>query len=293
MLLFLPFRKASDLVRNGSHQLAFQEAYREDALDSCFAVIAPNIQTIHNSVESGIPQNSLTADTVLVEPDDFRGDSQVDNSDFMIEDVMEGVSEICGDNDGEQLIADSRVLNPSFRGECMQEHYLQPPASDFKELKSVIEVQNDGADQSKITADSSDTGKGLFTTSISELNSLAMHQVVVFADPDGQSDHVFSKATVAATGSWQSIIAWGLKEQLDTEQQTAFEILAATYVLTFYEGATYQNGEEDASYLENITQLCVLARRKMTEPTPLRMFITGPAGAGKCKLLRVAFALDD
>ena len=39
------------------------------------------------------------------------------------------------------------------------------------------------------------------------------------------------KVNVDANGTWQSISKWGKNEGLNKEQQTAFEILAAKYVI--------------------------------------------------------------
>ena len=71
--------------------------------------------------------------------------------------------------------------------------------------------------------------------------------------------------------------------QLDTEQQTAFEILVATYVLTFYEDAKNSAGNDMEQFLLQKEELYVLTRQGKYFGKPLRMFVTGPAGAGKCK----------
>ena len=87
--------------------------------------------------------------------------------------------------------------------------------------------------------------------------------------------------------SWKSILAWGRKANLDPEQQTAFEILAATYVLTFFEEGDIDCGNpSQASIMEHFEtekeKLRQLARRKPDQERPLQLFVTGPAGAGKC-----------
>ena len=89
---------------------------------------------------------------------------------------------------------------------------------------------------------------------------------------------------VDANGSWQSIRIWGQMEKLDPEQQVAFEILAATYVLTFYNDSS-QDLPETAfrPFEEQKVQLKRFARQTENSRTPLRLFVTGPAGAGKCK----------
>jgi hypothetical protein len=87
-----------------------------------------------------------------------------------------------------------------------------------------------------------------------------------------------------ACGSWQSVVKWGQRAGLDAEQQVAFEILAATYVLTFYDEAEHNMADGTiAEFMENKARLMQLARRNPARKEPLRMFVTGPAGAGKCK----------
>jgi hypothetical protein len=45
------------------------------------------------------------------------------------------------------------------------------------------------------------------------------------------------KRNINANGTWQSISKWGKSEGLNREQQTAFEIVAAMYVLSFNDEA--------------------------------------------------------
>ena len=98
-----------------------------------------------------------------------------------------------------------------------------------------------------------------------------------------------NKRRVNANGTWDSIVAYGKIAKLDKEQQTAYEILAATYVLSFYEEAekNLTTEQEKQAHQEQKSKLCKLARRGNTSQPmpdqPLRMFVTGPAGAGKCK----------
>jgi hypothetical protein len=95
-------------------------------------------------------------------------------------------------------------------------------------------------------------------------------------------NEVTQNSNVNANGTCESIVLWGRKAGLDPEQQCAFEILAATYVLTFYEDATFDIGEDKSDFTQRKEKLQLYARRK-PDSAPLIMFITGPAGAGKCK----------
>jgi pantothenate kinase-related protein Tda10 len=93
------------------------------------------------------------------------------------------------------------------------------------------------------------------------------------------------KEIINANGTWQSIQKWGKNEVLDDDQQTAFEILAATYVLMFSDQAIIDttNSETLNAFNVRVKGLLQLARKSEDIEKPLCMFITGPAGAGKCK----------
>ena len=120
----------------------------------------------------------------------------------------------------------------------------------------------------------------LFRTSIEQLNSLCLSQQVLQGS-FGAATETF----VEATGSCESIESWGLKANFDQQQLTAFEIIAATYVLNFYDGAV-PSGDlnyNNTDYQYQRKRLCKLARRDENSQQPLRMFVTGGGGAGKCK----------
>jgi len=97
---------------------------------------------------------------------------------------------------------------------------------------------------------------------------------------DNESDPYIARQlknyNIKATGSAPSIILWGKKANLDAEQQMAYEIITATFVLDYVEEANIRNSEV-------IDKLKQLARRNKNPDRPMVLFITGPAGAGKCK----------
>ena len=111
-----------------------------------------------------------------------------------------------------------------------------------------------------------------FVTTVSELNTLVYRSLLV---PEDSNLH---NQTSNATGSVASIIEWCKNDRLDTNQQIAVEIIVATYILTFYEDANA--GEAILHEKEGLSRL---ARQRPNTNEILRMFITGPAGAGKCK----------
>jgi len=176
------------------------------------------------------------------------------------------------------LTEDAACLSPKFGQKSLQEKKFTVPVvplEDAKPLEEVISLP------SKLAANvQTDTNpyEGRFHTSTSELNTLAMTQFLVQDEDSGPN----TPKIIHANGSWQSIVAWGKEAGLDSEQQTAFEILAATYVLTFYDEATHIPIENDEDFKKQKESLCTIARRQLTLDKPLRMFITGAAGAGKC-----------
>ena len=107
---------------------------------------------------------------------------------------------------------------------------------------------------------------------MSELNTLLISQL---ADRENQNR---TNKTANATGTVQSIVHWCKNDRLDKNQQIAVEIMVVTYVLTFYE-----NTPEDIELPTESENLRKLARERPDTDEKLRMFITGPAGAGKCK----------
>jgi hypothetical protein len=116
------------------------------------------------------------------------------------------------------------------------------------------------------------------------LNTLALPTTITRTQANEGSDGV-EKEIISANRTWQSIQKWGENEVLDDDQQTAFERLGATYVLTFSDEAIINTTDLETSnaFDVRVKGLLQLARKSEDIKKPLCMFITGPAGAGKCK----------
>jgi hypothetical protein len=87
-----------------------------------------------------------------------------------------------------------------------------------------------------------------FATSVIALNSLAFQCII--------RNHQGSNAnkTQHATGTVESVLQWGMNDNLDTNQKLAFEILAATYILTFHNDAIGTEALDEFDGLEELTQ---------------------------------------
>ena len=89
MILFLPFRLLKDLKIDESYQKAFQEAYKDGKFGRRMIEIAENIQTIHNSLASSIPENQLTAETFLAKDCLLETMNEEDKDNY--EDMLAGI----------------------------------------------------------------------------------------------------------------------------------------------------------------------------------------------------------
>jgi hypothetical protein len=93
MLLFVPFRSREDLEPDGGfYQNALQKAQEDGRITNDMIEIAEIIQTIHNSLASRLPENSLSAETKLTETvalENANGDDDDDDDDY--EDLLASI----------------------------------------------------------------------------------------------------------------------------------------------------------------------------------------------------------
>ena len=274
MILFVPFRTKEDLQIDGCYQKGLQKAHADGKITEEMIEIAENIQTIHNSLASGIPENTLSAETCLVEAGDFENNDDDDDTDNYDE-LMATMGELFGSlANGEGLKEDSKTVDIQYGNKQMEGTTVPTTAlEDVIEISQHPEIYGNPY-QTEYAAER-------FESTKTKLNTLAMQTTISRSQADDNTE----KTIINANGTWQSISKWGENEGLDGEQQTAFEILAARYVLSFYEEAISDttNSETITAFVDNKHKLYQLTRRKSEDNTPLCMFITGPAGAGKCK----------
>lgn len=277
MLLFLPFRSREDFETDGCYQNAFQRAYNESRITEDMIQIAENIQTIHNSLASDIPPNTLSAETSELETGDFENtseDNEEDNNNALLASIGELFVNL---TNGDGLKEETKTLDVQFGNKETEETILQHIELEtaFEEFKS--------EDKSAATQCMKYKNER-FCSPFQNLNSLAMQTTITRSEAE-ENLNAPQKEIINANGTWQSIAKWGENNGLDKEQQTGFEILAAMYVLSFYDEAIV-NATTDGSFEEFVKRkkdLCLLARRNMETDDTLCMFITGPAGAGKCE----------
>jgi hypothetical protein len=288
MLLFLPLRTDDDLKIDGSYQKGWLKALEHGRFSEEMIEIADNIQTIHNSLESSIPSNCLTLVTGV---DGIPEDPEENNFEHSTTgDMLASIGELFASTNGEKIMTeDSKEINPKYISKFSKILFPMVESEEEQATGIILEsvIQHQESEDTNNFAINGNYNTERFCTNVSELNSLYSQRIVRRDDATSDILDINKKRTIKATGSCESIEFWGKNANLDTEQQMAFEILAASYVLTFYKEATSSHGmnHDDLNYITRIRDLHTLSRRSVTEFKPLRLFVTGPAGAGKCKEL--------
>ncbi len=282
MVLFMPFRSEADFTFNGSYQRQWKAAFDHGAFTKSIIEIAENIQTIHNSLDASLTPNFLSNRTVLEEIDE-----SIENQNTIPDDYLTSIGEFFASRSGKNIMTgDADHIDPSFCGKLLESKIMQKEkyvqASVLQDVFSYSDIDSVSQKRKKQKHYTS-----LFRTTIEQLNSLCLSQQVL-QESFSETTETFVETTetfVEATGSCESIESWGLKANFDQQQLTAFEIIAATYVLNFYDGAL-PSGDlnyNNTDYQYQRKRLCKLARRDEHSQQPLRMFVTGGGGAGKCK----------
>jgi hypothetical protein len=321
LILFVPFRKHEDLLKEGNYTLRMQEAIKKNEIKEEMIHIANNIQTIHNSLNSPMVENILTGNTILEEPDGCERD-EGDNT-KEANDILLRIGTSLASSMGDMLKEESKDINPIFG---KQKTYNRD-IDTFGVIPDAFDIEGEQINGTSGSQSNVYTGER-FSVNTSILNKLVMKTFLSSKDMEkkmttGEEEHQEGKTyQVEATGTWQSIIEWGRANGLDEDQQTAFEILSATFVLSFHNGKTddvpasneakdqydalrnlaRKKEEENKNTILGVNKAAIYQVEKKgnatilseeetsTKPNetkrnnePLRLFITGPAGAGKCK----------
>ena len=275
LILFIPFRKLEDLKGNSeTYQDAFRILEKSGGIPRKVISYANNIQDIHNSINVKLPQNMLSSSTcaddgTIDDEDEHQHRETVEANEQMMEMIANVLAQT--DNGPETVATMPKIVSPILSRSKADDPKIKFSRNPIQLSKSETIVYEISDAISEGTKKKAKEPQNIFSAKISTLNKLIMRQLV---DPENQ--HQTNK-TDNATGSVHSIIRWCQNDRLDTNQQIAVEIMASTYVLTFFSDAEY-----DTIPSEREQDLRKLSRERGNTDEKLRMFITGPAGAGKC-----------
>jgi hypothetical protein len=306
LILFVSFRKKEDLLKNGSYTSRMQEAISDNLISDDMIKIADNIQTIHNSLSSPMVANILTSTTVMDDPEECDADNEENAKNA--NDILLRIGTALASSSVKILTQEATDLYPIFGKRVICQHDIDL----FGAIPDAFDTEGEHPNGSNGN-EANIYGTERYSTKTSTLNRLVMKTFLSTKEMEKKSsgststvDNMEKVATkqVEAIGTWQSIVAWGRVNGLDCEQQTAFEILTATFVLSFYNGKSNDvppsmETEEQGDALRKLARQKEDSKNNMVPPStkaayndlkysehkhrPLRLFLTGPAGAGKCK----------
>ena len=295
MMLFTPFRNHDELKISGSYTRRLQFLHQMKRIASASIHVANNIQNIRNSLNSTMMQNVFPTETELpVDDDDYeRVMDDEDLPDFDIEAILQQTGEIMTPPDMQKPITEEATsFSPSCADADEEQEYTNDDHVDsFRNLEDAFENPIGNPSSSPPLSESPPNARQF--AHMRKFNTLVLSRFIErnsAYDPAGESPGN-REFNVDAIGTWQSVVAWGKNAKLDPEQQIAFEILAATFVLGFLDEAEGVSEMSDTT-ATNKAGLEALARRGILyKNEPLCAYITGPAGAGKCKSTVIQWTL--
>jgi 6-pyruvoyl-tetrahydropterin synthase len=277
LILFYPFRDRGDLLSGDVAN--YQEKFRAviPDIDERMLEVANNIQNISNSLKSKMPGNILLDSTDLEEEiaADKEHQSNGEDNDYtnLLSDMQSYLTSIGGDG-SDNMTEEATAFEPNFATYTNAGEVITSDEEAFAYINTTA-----------IPADDENTNtqkpERRWHTTTAELNTLLMTTRTVTTE----NQHT------PVDGSADSIIQYGRDRQLDPEQQLAFQIITATYVLTFFEEAVSDPIVNFPRVDEERAKLNLLAKPLNPESTDhLRLFVTGPAGAGKSAILQTMLA---
>ena len=269
LVAFGVHRKVEDLKLCESHKNRLIQDCEKGLFNDC-SEIANNTQNIRNSLDAG----TMNDDKPMEEMDDESEMDQTENDESRR--IHSMISEFFDSESGTEKLTEEAVHcsmeEPSFDDTSV------PNGPIWENEPQSVFVDCTGEKQKQKKAFFT---KQRFVPSVCGMNTLIQQHFDMGNNAKG-------KRNIKPTGSVSSIIAFGVSNGLDEEQQKAFEILTATFVLTFIDDV--MNGDSDVPFTEEASTLLQskeelehLAQTNKRKNKPLRMFLTGPAGAGKCE----------
>ena len=274
LLLFHPFRSMDDLKsiqQNQQPVLSHQNKFREalPMIDPALIKVANNIQNITNSMNSKMPDNLLLDSTELETEIEEEMERQEAEEDTILSRNLDAY--LARPSPPSENVVEPTSFKPAVAS------YPNTPLGDVYETDAFKDI-SDNLPQQPDRIPPDERRPTRFVASTRALNSLLMTT---------HDARLNNQGTFRADGSAESIISFGKTRGLDSNQQLAFQIIVATYVLTFYDEASPANDNLDLNLFESeIIRLRELAKPlNPTSTSRLRMLVTGPAGAGKSAIL--------
>ena len=309
LVLYVPFRSIEDITISGSFHKKFRSLFHNGVPNEIQDMLS-NIQLFYNSMRLPPRDDPLHDSTApFAAPTADKGDEteEEDDDNFFdgIFDVLGGSNQHATQNNGNN--SNSRLSLQTLRKEgrrgcgfydlpelatCTPKRTNESQANSRIPQDFVSTVHEPAATSSTTAQKKKYSGRD--QPSLNQLMALTYRNTRrrIQASNDRQQDTV----TVDADGTVLSIIEWSLQKELnlDTEQQLAFQIATAAYVLTYYDDARQVDptrADEGQNIRSQMRHDFIVEKKKLRRlarlkaSAPLRMFLDGAGGSGKSRVV--------
>ena len=283
MILFVPYRDPSDLKLNDT----FLDKYRQTIVDERNTLkpdVIQNFQNCHNALRVERAKDPLFDSTVIYETEEDasrnRGEIDLDIDEDIDMAVLDGIHLEDADEGQHDVQSTSMSL------EWMKDQGSHIPGGEPYDLD--ISVERDSNVFSEPTDGEERTAKkrgfSRDTVSQTRLIELSLNKGLTSIEANEKK-----RVVECANGTPESIQKWGVAYGLDMKQLASFEVLCATFVLTYYTEAyinldapTIASGVRSTRHtFKTLTQ----ELRRLGGKEQLIMFMTGPGGSGKTRVI--------
>ena len=298
LLLFLPFREKNNLLLDNSYTKKFRQVVAENKFDDTIFRFLQNLQdTKSNNLRSSLTDDDLQRHTLLPSNTHLPYNANIHSSDddesttsdvhlndllHLMEDVAQYISsETSPDNIYKPLTYNCFGIRNKGRWQC---GFSKLPVLDGIKMPVVHNFVTTTSTQILDDSNQTETIQRIPPTQRQLTQILITHQGREhrsFGDITGQHENV---SVCKPNGSAKSIIDWARKSKLDKTQQRAFEIIAGSFVLSYYDTA---ESTKDARhhYSREKRRLRTLVHNNIWSNNQLICFLHGPGGSGKTALI--------
>jgi hypothetical protein len=311
LCLFVPFRdvEAFETVQGQYFAHKLRAAIESNTISGLSVIRLQNIQNCHNMMQAGRQKDILEQRTVPL-PDPIN--TKKNDYDEETQKELEAHIDMCLTELVADLDEDNALRSPndpiSLLGIRMQGSnncgFEGIRAMEVDRLSRVYEIQRTNYEDNNSIGDQDST----------ELTSghVRMDNIVTKARLTELSIRVVARNVsninevkdIPPVGSADSIQKWAeimfkdtYTDLLDKDQQRAFEVIVSMFVLTFHDEANRNEGSQEtgtqhphnrAQYNNLKSQLKALSGMKNTQQ--LILFMTGPGGSGKTRVINAVLA---
>jgi PIF1-like helicase len=301
LILFHPFRNKNQLLLNGFFTHKLRKVVADGHLHDSACTFLQNLQdtksnNLRNSSVTDELQRTTTLpshlpiDSVLIQENDDSSESEYD---FLhLNDILQTGDEF---DDyvhlGPNTDHDYNVLPQSYncddirnkgRDDCGTSRLpdftknIIPTTNDFciSNTPSTLDPSTQTRDKYRTSPTQTDLVSILFTHKDKQRRS--------FTDITGQKNRV---SVYKPNGSAKSIVDWAKKSNFDSNQRRAFEVIAGSFVLSFYDTAITANKEARATCKSESKRLRTLVHNNKWKSNQLICFLHGPGGSGKSAVI--------